>query len=214
MFTGLVEEIGLIKHVLASANEVEVTVGCKKVCDDAKIGDSIAINGACHSVVEVKKNQLRFQISNETLKSTTFTDLQTNQKINLERAMKLSDRIGGHLVSGHIDDTAKLIRTEKDGFCYRYEFETKDTKYLIFKGSVCINGVSLTIVNVKNNNFSVNIIPQTLENTTLKDLKIGEYVNIETDMLAKYVEKFLILNDNDGNNSKVDMGFLSENGFL
>lgn len=208
MFTGIIEEIGEINSF--QHNKV-LEVLCSKVLDNIKPGDSIAINGVCQTVVEFGTNFFKVEVSPETLAVTNFSKLSTGTKVNLERALTPSTRMGGHIVQGHVDQTATFLKAEKLDNFYNLYFETTDTKYIVKKGSITVNGISLTVADVNETGFKIAIIPHTFENTTLKFLKTGESVNIETDILGRYVEKFLSLNNNK---SKISMEFLRENGFV
>ena len=212
MFTGIVEEIGIIKSISKGSSDASIIVECKNILEDAKIGDSIAIDGVCQTIVRFDKNIFTVEVSNETLKVTNFSSLKAGDRVNLERALTLQSRLGGHVVSGHIDGLVKIKKIQKISEFYNIDFEIeKDLdKYVVKKGSVALNGISLTVADISYNTFSVAIIPHTFENTALKYLKIGDFVNIEVDILAKYVEKFL----SRGNNSGIDDNFLKENGFL
>lgn len=213
MFTGLIEEQGIIKKVNITSNGMELTVLCKEILSDIKKGASICINGACQSVTEFGKDFITVQSSNETLKVTTFKTLKVNDKVNLERAITPASRIDGHIVSGHVDCTAEFIGFKQDGFSRKFFFKMPETfnKYVIHKGSIAVNGVSLTVASKENNIFSTELIPDTLEKVNLINLKKGDFVNIETDLFAKYIENFLNSKDN---NSKIDYNFLAENGFV
>ncbi len=212
MFTGIIEEIAIIKNICKGSRDAELVVECKKILEDIKIGDSIAINGVCQTVVKFGASSFVVQVSNETLKITNFSSLKAGDKVNLERALTLQNRLGGHVVSGHVDGLARVKNIKKLSEFYNIEFEMeKDlAKYVVKKGSVALNGISLTVVDISLNTFSVAVIPHTFENTVLKYLKIGDFVNLETDIFAKYVEKFLSRGDNSGINEH----FLKENGFL
>lgn len=212
MFTGIIEEIGTIKGFRQDGQNALVTVECKEVLEDTKIGDSIAINGICQTVISLDKTSFSAQISSETLKVTTFSRLKNSDRVNLERAMTLNGRLGGHIVTGHGDGLAKVKNIQKISDFYNLNFETeKDLmKYIAKKGSVTLNGVSLTVADMVSNEFSVAIIPHTFENTCLKYLNSGDFVNIEVDILAKYVEKIL----STGDNKVLDEKFLKENGFF
>lgn len=212
MFTGIIEEIGIIKDFSKNGTDAVVTVDCSKVLEDTKIGDSIAIDGVCQTVTKLSANSFSAQVSDETLNITTFSNLKSRQKVNLERALILSSRLGGHIVSGHIDGLGKVKNIQKlsEFYSLKIEVEKSLSKYIVKKGSVTINGISLTIADIVSNEFSIAVIPHTFENTNLKDLKINGFVNIEVDILAKYVEKFLLTN----NNSVLDKDFLKENGFF
>jgi len=207
MFSGLIEEIGLIKAFCKNENGAKLEIEAFKVLEDIKIGDSISVSGACLSVTNFNAKSFEVEATNETLK--TVKEFRIGQKVNLERALKLSDRLGGHLVSGHVDFQGKVQNIIQDGFSKKIQIKG-NTKSIIKKGSICLDGVSLTVSNVDFENFEVVLIPQTLKDTTLKELKTGDFVNIETDMIAKYVEKFLIKQDNS---SKISEEFLKENGF-
>ncbi len=198
MFTGIVEETGVIKSFDGSRLVVE----CSKVLENTKIGDSIAIDGCCQTVVSMTCDTFCADVSNETLKITK--GFKSGKRVNLERALTPSDRMGGHIVQGHIDGTAKYLGNS------RFQINNDLAKYIVYKGSVCIDGVSLTVSKADENVFEVAIIPHTLENTTLKNLKTGDFVNIETDILGRYIEKFLSIRDN----KTITEDFLKENGFV
>ncbi len=213
MFTGLIEEQGQIKSCNISSKGMEIIVLCSKILSDVQNGASICINGACQTVTDFGKDFIKVQASNETLKVTNYKNLKTDDKVNLERALTLNKRIDGHIVSGHVDCTAEFIEAKQDGFSKTFFFKLPNefAKYVIYKGSIAINGVSLTIASIENNIFSVELIPTTLNEVNLADLRKGDIVNIETDLFAKYVEK--IFNSKD-NTSKINYGFLAENGFI
>lgn len=213
MFTGIIEEIGKIKSFKKDTNGATIEVECSLVLEDTKLGDSIAINGVCQTVIELSPNSFKARVSDETLKVTTFENLKSGDIVNLERALTLNSRLGGHIVSGHVDCKGKFTKIEKLTDFYNLEFENpqEQTKYVVHKGSITINGISLTVAEINQNRFKVAIIPHTFENTNLKALNVGDNVNIETDILGKYVEKMLSAKDN---NSKISMTFLQENGFV
>ena len=212
MFTGIIEETGKVLNLNTSTTQGEITIQCEKVLEDTKLGDSLAVNGVCLTVVEILPNKFIADVSPETLKLTNLENLQTGNMVNLERAMKADGRFGGHIVSGHIDGKGKFISCQKKGNFYELNIElTPDlAKYTIKKGSITVNGISLTIARVNDKNINLTIIPHTYENTNLKNLKNGDFVNIEVDMLAKYVEKFLSTSDNK---SRISLEFLQEHGF-
>lgn len=197
MFTGIVEETGFIK----SFDGHKLIVECSKVLENTQIGDSIAIDGCCQTVVATSLNTFSADVSSETLKITK--GFKTGECVNLERALLPQTRMGGHIVQGHIDGTAKYLGD------MTFEVPKELDKYIVYKGSITVNGVSLTVSKNQNNTFSVAIIPHTLENTNLKYLKIGDLVNIETDILGRYVEKFLSTKNNN-----ITEDFLKENGFM
>lgn len=203
MFTGIVEETGRIQSITSN----KITVECKTVLEDTKSGDSIAVNGVCLTVTDLTSGSFTADISSETLR--VIAPLKTGGFVNLERAMSANGRFGGHIVSGHIDGVGKFLGANKNNE-FHFELPTELSKYVIKKGSITINGISLTIAGVGVNEITLAIIPHTLENTNLKFLKSGDFVNIEVDMLAKYVEKFLSTVDNKSN---ISLEFLKENGF-
>ena len=212
MFTGIIEEIGTIKEFTKSANSALIVVECQKILESPQIGESIAIDGVCQTVTKFDKGSFSAQVSAETLGVTAFAKLKKGDKVNLERAMSVNGRFGGHIVTGHIDGLAKVKNVQKMSEFYnlKFEIESNLSKYVAKKGSVTLNGISLTVADISGNEFSVAIIPHTFENTNLKYLKTGDFVNFEVDILAKYVEKIL----STGNNKAIDENFLKENGFF
>ena len=208
MFTGIVEELGRVQNVKSD----KITVECGTVIEDAKLGDSIAVNGVCLTVVEILPKGFVADVSPETLKITSLGDLKSGSYINLERAMKANGRFGGHIVSGHIDGRGKFINVQKNGEFYdlKIELEQEQLKYVVRKGSITIDGISLTVADIKENIISLAIIPHTFENTNLKTLKSSDFVNIEVDIVAKYIEKFLSTSDNK---SRITLEYLQEHGF-
>ena len=213
MFTGIVEEIGKVSEFSKRLNGARIKISCLNILDGTKIGDSISINGCCQTVVEIGKDYFISDVSQETLNITNFSELTTGSKVNLERALSPTSRMGGHIVQGHIDCVGRFVSYEKLSNFYDMKFEIpkKNSKYIVKKGSIAINGVSLTVAEIENNTITVAIIPHTYINTSLSDLKAGDSVNIETDILGRYVEKFLLSSDN---NKEIDENFLIENGFM
>ena len=197
MITGIVEETGFIK----SFDGKRLVVECSRVLEGTKIGDSIAIDGCCQTVTAMNSNSFSADVSSETLRITK--GFKTGECVNLERALTPQTRMGGHIVQGHVDGTAKYLGNMT--FAVPEELD----KYIVYKGSITVNGVSLTVSKNQNNTFAVAIIPHTLENTNLKYLKTGDLVNIETDILGRYVEKFL-----SRQNNNITEDFLKENGFM
>ena len=206
MFTGIVEETGKVQTV----TDRKIVIECHEVLENTKIGDSIAVNGVCLTVTEIGKNSFSADISPETFKVSC--KLKFGDIVNLERAMSANGRFGGHIVSGHVDGVATIVGLKNTGEFYDLQIKlaNEEAKYVIKKGSITINGISLTIASVKDNLINIAIIPHTYENTCLKSLKMGDLVNIEVDILAKYIEKFLSKNDDK---SKIDIDFLQRNGF-
>lgn len=207
MFTGIIEEIGEISSITKST----ITIKSKTVLEDAKLGDSIAVNGACLTIVNLKKDEFTANVSEETFKITNFSELKSGDFVNLERALSLSSRLGGHIVTGHIDTVGEIVSiiNENEFYDLSVKFDKNFENYVVKKGSITINGISLTIADINNNSVSVAIIPHTFNNTILKTLKSKDSVNIEFDILAKYVEKNLSTKDNS-----ITMNFLEENGFV
>jgi riboflavin synthase len=197
MFTGLVEELALVAEArLAKSGrdqELQITVDAPLVSKDAKVGDSIAVNGCCLTLVDKTGQRLAFEAGNETLSRTNLGRLQAGDHVNLERSLVLGYRLGGHLVTGHIDGQAVLAQRRDEGNWSHFAFraERPHLRQMVEKGSVTVDGVSLTVVNVEDDRFSVALIPYTLAHTTLGRLKAGDAANLETDLLAKYVERQL-----------------------
>ena len=193
MFTGIIEELGIIKAIRSQSGGMRLSVSGRVVFDDMKTGDSIAVNGACLTVVEFNSSVFSADVSRETVDKTTIGKLRVGDKVNLERPMRLSDRLGGHIIAGHVDGVGVIrgITNKGDAAIFTFEAPKEVTKYLIYKGSVAIDGISLTVNEVLGNRLSVTIIPHTAKMTTLGFKKIGDTVNLEADMIGKYVEKFL-----------------------
>jgi riboflavin synthase len=203
MFTGLVEEIGIITNIRKIGGGLRISVRGDKVTKDSKIDDSIAINGVCQTVVDINGNVFSVEAVEETLKKTTLNSLRQGSKVNLERAAKLGDRMGGHLVQGHIDCTGKVVSVEKLQTAvnlwvsFPYEFQ----KYVIAQGSVAIDGISLTVARKSDNMLMVAVIPHTWKVTVLNALYPGDSLNLEFDLIGKYVENML---GNQSNKSSLD----------
>lgn len=193
MFTGIVEELGIIKGIRSQSGGMRLSIGGKVVLEGMKTGDSIAVNGACLTVVDISSSIFSADVSSETLDRTNLGKLRVGDKVNLERPMRLSDRLGGHLVSGHVDGIGFIRGIVKKGDTSIFTFEAplEVTRYLIYKGSIVIDGISLTVNEVKGNRFTVTIIPYTALMTTLGFKKTGDPVNLEADLIGKYVNKFL-----------------------
>ena len=223
MFTGIIEEIGVVNEFSKSGNTALVVVECKKVLEGTNIGDSIAIDGVCQTVTKLSSNSFSAQVSGETLGVTTFSKFKRGTKVNLERALTLNGRLGGHIVTGHIDGLGKVKQIQKNQtsgnefYNIKIEVEVGQgdlTRYIAKKGSITVNGISLTVADVVSNEVSLAIIPHTFENTGLNNLKSSDFVNIEVDILAKYVEKILSTDNNTNGHTTLDENFLKENGFF
>ena len=192
MFTGIIEELGTIKGVRKQSEGIRLSITAKVIMDGMKTGDSIAVNGACLTVTEFDRYSLTADVSGETVNRTNIGKLRVGDKVNLERPMRLSDRLGGHLVSGHVDAVGLIRGMIKKGDVSVFTFEAPKeiSKYLISKGSVAVDGISLTVNDITGNTFSVTVIPHTVKMTTIGFKKIGDIVNLEADMIGKYIEAF------------------------
>jgi len=208
MFTGIIEETGRVKTITQN----RITIEAKIVTEGTKPGDSIAVNGVCLTVTKIGKDFFDADISPETLRVTALDNLKSGSLINLERAVQVGARLGGHIVTGHVDGigSGKYIKKEGGFYNIAIEIPSELTKYVVKKGSITVNGMSLTVADINTDIVSIAVIPHTFENTNLKNLQVGENVNIETDILAKYVEKFLSTSDNK---SGISMEFLMKHGF-
>ncbi|HOQ49016.1 MAG TPA: riboflavin synthase [Candidatus Kapabacteria bacterium] len=193
MFTGLVEEIGKVKKIQPTGGGLRFTVEASKIFDDLRIDDSVAINGVCQTVTEINGNSFAFVAVEETLSKTTLSELKAGSAVNLERALRPIDRMGGHIVQGHVDCIGKVTRIERlsTAVLVWVQFPREFEKYVVRTGSICIDGVSLTTARVQENNCMVSIIPHTWEKTILKHYSTGTKVNLEFDIIGKYVEKIL-----------------------
>ena len=197
MFTGIVEETGIVERIKPAANAIELTVRAKVCGRGVKIGDSIAVNGCCLTVVKLASRGsarlIRFDLLKETWKRTNLQFARVGSLVNLERSLQVGARLGGHFVTGHIDGTGKIIRWEKAGQDHVLEIAApaEVMRYLIFKGSITVDGISLTVAAARKKNFRVWIIPHTFKMTALRERSIGDAVNLEADILGKYVRQFV-----------------------
>lgn len=212
MFTGLIEDVGKILRIAPRRSGMELSISCGLPTEEIKPGDSIAVDGACLTVTSIQGQGFSVDVSSETLQRTTLGKKRAGGRVNLERALRLGDRLGGHLVSGHIDGIAVLSAREQTGEFIRLVFSAPEQllKYIIEKGSVAIDGISLTVNTVTGGVFSVMIIPHTLEKTTLTGKGPGDQVNIENDLIGKYVEKLMGKRDADGG---ITLDFLAKHNF-
>lgn len=201
MFTGIIEEVGKLKSVKSTAGGLSIEVEAKKVLEDSKLGDSIAINGICLTITDLKSDSFDFDVSQETINRTNIKDLKVGSFVNLERALRPIDRMGGHIVQGHVDTVGKISAVIQKGEHWEFKitFPSEYRKYVIEKGSIAIDGISLTVNEIVNNNISLNIIPHTIQNTNLQYRKIGDNVNIEFDIIGKYVLNIMKYGKNEGN---------------
>jgi riboflavin synthase len=189
VFTGIVEEVGIVAKISDSG----MTVTASKVLEDVKLGDSIAVNGACLTAVNFTKTEFSVDLSPETMRRTSLGQLSEGSPVNLERALLVSDRMGGHIVQGHVDGTGRIMstKTEGDSIIFRVRVPKRLNRYIVEKGFVAVDGISLTVVKKGASSFTLAVIPYSLKNTNLVSLSVGDRVNLEADILAKYVESLL-----------------------
>ncbi|MDD7185151.1 MAG: riboflavin synthase [Oscillospiraceae bacterium] len=212
MFTGIVEEIGTVKKI-ARGQKAYLEIQADKIFSDIHIGDSIAVNGVCLTVTGFSGKVFTADVMNETFSRSSLGSLKAGSHVNLERAMSANGRFGGHIVSGHIDGTGKITNIKKDGNAVWYKISASENiiKYTVEKGSIAIDGISLTVARIEKDNFSVSIIPHTSEETILSEKKVGDTVNLENDIIGKYVERFL--NFDKTEKSDITRDFLAKYGF-
>jgi riboflavin synthase len=215
MFTGLIEDLGTLRDIRMGSLQAQLSVATNLPMAELTLGESIAVNGVCLTVTSFGDGAFVADVSPETLDCTSLGRLSRGARVNLERALRLSDRLGGHLVSGHVDGMAKIVGLHQDGNAWRFSFQAEAAvmHFLVAKGSVAIDGVSLTVNDVSETTFSLAIIPHTMSLTTLQERKIGDEVNIETDLIGKYVARFLRKGDSDKPQG-VTMDALAKHGFL
>lgn len=215
MFTGLVEEIGKVQSIVRSTKSAKIVIKAVQVLDESKIGDSISTNGVCLTVTEFTSNSFSVDVMAETMKRSNLNSLSPGDDINLERALRVGDRLGGHLVSGHIDGMGTISNFENEDNAVWITISTTPEilRYIVQKGSIAIDGISLTVAYVDESVFKVSIIPHTKEVTTLLRKKTGNVVNLECDMIGKYIEKLLLPKEQSQALPSIDMNFLSEHGF-
>lgn len=216
MFTGLVEELGKVKTIARGALSVRLTVSAKKILDDVKLGDSIAVNGTCLTVVDYGDTWFTADVMPETVERTALAGLKTGDTVNLERTLKVGDRLGGHIVSGHVDGVGVIRAKEQNdnAVIVKIEADAQVLRYIVKKGSIAIDGISLTVVEMGSNWFTVSLIPHTASVTTLGVKGTGETVNLETDIIGKYVEKLMGLGPaKPQGKTTLTEDFLLEHGF-
>ena len=220
MFTGIVEEVGTVKSIKKGVKSAELLICGKVVTQDSKIGDSIAVNGVCLTATSISGDTFTADVMAESMRRTSLGDLSVGSKVNLERAMAANGRFGGHIVSGHIDGTGRItdFKREDNAVWVTIEADSKILKYIIEKGSVAIDGISLTVAYVDDKTFKVSIIPHTASETTLLTKNPGDRVNLENDVVGKYVEKLLNFSEDKSekkeSSSGINANFLMEHGFM
>lgn len=216
MFTGIVEEIGRVHSVTKSAKSAKITIKASRVLEDIKLGDSISTNGVCLTVTEFTSKTFTVDVMAETMRRSSLNILSSGDEVNLERALRVGDRLGGHIVSGHIDGMGRISNYENEDNAVWVTIETCNDilKYIVQKGSIAIDGISLTVAYVDETVFKVSIIPHTKEVTTLIKKKVGDIVNLECDLVGKYIEKLLLFKEQPSVKKDIDMNFLSEHGFV
>lgn len=193
MFTGLVEEIGKVKNIKNISGGKRIAVGADFVSDDVKVDDSISVNGVCLTAVSISNNIFEADAVGETLNKSTLNEIKVGSEVNLERALKLSDRLGGHFVQGHVNGIGSVNKITKlgDNYSLTIRVPEKLTKYIVDEGSITLDGISLTVARIKENYVEISIIPHTWNHTTLRNKQVGSKINVETDILGKYIEKLL-----------------------
>jgi riboflavin synthase len=216
LFTGLIQDVGKIQSIDRRGGGICLTISTQVDLSAAKIGDSISVEGVCLTVVKLSGHTFTAEVSPETLRRTTLAAVKEGQSVNLETALKMSDPMGGHFVAGHVDGTGEIIEAVPEGNSIRYRFRVPSeiSRFLIEKGSVAVDGISLTVMECHDREFSVSVIPHTSQATTLGKKKAGDRVNLENDLIAKYVEKFVHQRDDLARGtSRIDAAFLAKHGF-
>lgn len=217
IFTGIVEELGTVSKIEKGARSLKITVKASKVLEDVKIGDSIAVNGVCLTVVDFARDFFTADVMPETVAKTTLKNLRVGDYVNLERALRLGDRLGGHLVQGHVDGIGKIIKKEPKDIAIIYHIAAPDNvlRYTVPKGSIAVDGISLTVIEAGKGSFNVSLIPHTSRMTTLGFKNAGDEVNLETDIIGRYIEKLLNRDELPQTDEKtLDVNFLAEHGFI
>lgn len=216
MFTGLIEDCGTISKLTRTSTEAKLVVTSGLPLNEIAIGDSVSVNGACLTVVAKSVSTFTVDMSPETFDRTTFSSLGTGSRVNLERALRVGDRLGGHFVTGHVDTvgTVRSAARRDNALIIEMTVPSEYERYLVPKGSVAIDGISLTVNDAEGDRFTVSIIPHTLTSTTLVDCKAGDRVNIETDLLGKYIERMLGLKGGASEASELTGEFLAKHGFM
>lgn len=218
MFTGIIEALGKVQHIASKSKDLVLTIHTGHLdMSDVRLGDSIAVNGVCLTVTSLGSQNFTADVSAESLVHTDMANYQRGTLVNLEKALTLTTRLGGHLVSGHVDGLGEILSFYQEGRAWRYEVScpTELLKYIANKGSVTIDGVSLTVTGISDDRFVLNIVPHTISETRIQTYTVGHKVHIEVDLMARYAERLLMFSEHQGvKKSSLDQSFLSEHGFL
>lgn len=212
MFTGIIEETGTVRNIKKGANSAVLTIGAASVLNDMKLGDSIAVNGICLTVTSYTSTGFTADVMHETIQRSSLNSLHSGAMVNLERAMPADGRFGGHIVTGHIDGTGVIrwIKRDDNAVWYNIRATPEILRYIVEKGSIAVDGISLTVAKVSDVDFSISVIPHTANHTTLAGKRVGDTVNLENDCVGKYIEKFL---GKPAQPTKLSKGFLTEAGY-
>jgi riboflavin synthase len=216
LFTGIIQDIGKIRKIERRDQGLQLDIATHLDLSALKLGDSVAVDGACLTVIRKTPSTFSAEIGKETLERTTLSRAKDGQAVNLETALKISDFLSGHFVTGHVDGTGEIIGMTSEGSSFRYRFRTPAAiaRYLIGKGSIAVDGISLTVAEGQGEEFSVSVLPYTVNQTTLSRKRLGDPVNLEVDMIAKYVEKFVHPGrKSETEDSRISLSFLAEHGF-
>ncbi|SJZ54129.1 riboflavin synthase [Garciella nitratireducens] len=215
MFTGLIEEIGMVQLITKGSTSSQITIKARNIVKGIQIGDSISTNGVCLTVTNLGEQTFSVDVMPETMRNTNLKNLAKGSPVNLERALRLKDRLGGHIVSGHIDGVGIIqnFQREENATWVTISTSRKLLKYVIPRGSIAIDGTSLTVAYVNESLFKVSIIPHTKETTILLNKKIGDEVNLEVDVIGKYLEKLIFFEKEENKKDSINLDFLRENGF-
>ena len=214
MFTGIIEDKGKVSRIERRGEETRLVLELPPDLTEVQLGDSINVNGVCLTVTQKNEQRVELDLSLETLQKTALTELKAGDQVNLERALRLTDRLGGHIVTGHVDGIGEIAekREERDFLQLRIRIPESVSRYVVQKGSIAIDGISLTVNEVQEGEIRMTVIPYTIEKTSLKEKRVGDRVNVEADILGKYVEK--LLDREDKKAGQVDLSFLREHGFI
>ncbi len=214
MFTGLVRELGIVESLRKRADITKLSVRAEEIAKESQLGDSISVNGVCLTVTSVEGELLSFDLSDETLRNTNLGMLKKGDYVNLEPSLRASDRLGGHIVTGHVDGIGRIKSKTRVGETFHVEIETPETlmRYIVKKGSIAVDGISLTVADLSERSFKVVIIPHTAKVTTIGYKKVGDTVNLETDIVGKYIEKFITGGTRGGESTLMEK--LREGGFI